>query len=75
VASFETKVKLADLPNTLNAMREWLDHNKSNISNFTSVTDADGMVTIKVGFTDGEGSAAGFRKHFGLDGGEPSRAG
>jgi hypothetical protein len=33
------------------------------------------MVTIKLGFTDGEGSAAGFRKHFGLDGGEPSRAG
>jgi hypothetical protein len=63
--SFEIKVLFEDLPDILNAMREWLDHNKANITHFRSSTsDADGIVTIQVGFTPEDDRSEAFRRRF-----------
>lgn len=48
--AFELKVNFADLPDILGAMREWLDHNRMNMTHFYSLTDRQGIVTINVGF-------------------------
>ena len=64
MASFELKVALADLPDILTAMREWLDHHKSNITHFRSVSDAEGMVTINVGFNLDDDHSERFRQRF-----------
>ena len=69
MASFEIKVTLEDLPDTLNAMREWLDHNKANIMHFRSSTsDTDGIVTIYVGFAPEDDRSDAFRRRFGSNG-------
>jgi hypothetical protein len=61
MASFEIKVQLEDLPNILNAMREWLDQRRADITHFRSASDA-GMVTIKVGFAPEDHHAEAFRQ-------------
>ena len=65
MASFEIKVMLAELPEILNAMREWLDHNKTSITHFRSATDDAGMVSINVGFTQPDHNYEEFLLRFG----------
>jgi hypothetical protein len=39
--SVEIRVNQAELPDTLNFMREWFDHRKCNVAHFDSTTDRD----------------------------------
>ncbi len=71
MAFFEIKVKSTDLPDMLNAMREWLDQRKANISHFRTAGDAE-MVTIKVGFAQEDHNAEAFRQRFMSRPGEPT---
>jgi hypothetical protein len=68
MASFEIKIKLIDLPDMLNAMREWLDQHRANITHFRSITDEDGMVLIKIGFTRDDDNSEAFGRRFGVNG-------
>ena len=68
MTSFELKIKLADLPDILTAMREWLDHHKPNITHFRSGSDATGIVTIIVGFNLDDDHLDAFRRRFGTNG-------
>ena len=68
MASFEIKVKMADLPDILNAMREWLDQHRADITHFRSASDADGIVSINVGFTRDDERSEAFRQRFGAEG-------
>lgn len=67
MAFFDIKVKLVDLPDLLNAMREWLDQRKANITHFRSETDAE-MVIIKVGFDPEDHNAEAFGQRFNSNG-------
>ena len=60
--SFELKFNLAGLPDILSAMREWLDHDKSNITHFRSRSDAEGMMMINLGFNAGDNHSEAFRQ-------------
>ena len=64
MASLEIKISIADLPDILNSMREWLDNHKATLTHFRSTTDNGGIVTISVGFSDGDGNLDGFRHRF-----------
>jgi hypothetical protein len=57
------KISVAELPDVLSSMREWLDNHKANLTQFKSVTN-DGIVTISVGFSDGDHNLDGFRNRF-----------
>jgi hypothetical protein len=61
--SVEIRVNQAELPDTLNFMREWFDHRKCNVAHFDSTTDRDGSVTINVAF-DLADDATAFRRCF-----------
>jgi hypothetical protein len=52
VRTIEIRVSQAKLPDTLNTMREWLDREKFNLSRYSHVTEADGIVIINVSFPD-----------------------
>jgi hypothetical protein len=64
---FDIKVKSKDLPDILNAMREWLDQRKINIAHFHSESDGQ-MVIIKVGFDTEDHNAEAFRQRFNPNG-------
>ena len=62
--SFGLQVEVAELPDVLTAMREWLDHHGINIEHFRSISERQGMVTINVRF-DLDDHAELFRQQFG----------
>lgn len=69
MAFFAIKVELSELPETMNAMREWLDQHKASLSHFSSTRDAE-MVTITVRFDLEDHRAEAFRRRF-IPDGEP----
>ena len=62
--AFELNIKSEDLPDTMTAMREWLDHHRFNIAHFHSISDRQGIITLNIGF-DVDDHAELFRQRFG----------
>jgi hypothetical protein len=62
--SVEIKVKQAEFSHIINAMREWLDHNRCNLLQFRHQQDGEVIVVSATFALTDEASAAAFRQQF-----------